>query len=107
MKARGAVHSGYYGKPCNAADAPLLATLRDRADFPSCGVVASLLGSTQTSSAPPCLREICRVAPRRILRQAPNVETAQNSRGLNELKRPEGQVRQPPGLCSARSRYRE
>jgi len=33
-----------------------LPTLRDRADFPSCGVVASLLGIYPTSSAPPCLR---------------------------------------------------
>src|SRR6266446_3459483 len=38
-----------------------LPTLRDRADFPSCGVVASLLGAYPTASAPPCLRgEICR-----------------------------------------------
>jgi len=42
------------GKPCNAADAPLLANPSDRADFPSCGVVASLLGTYPTSSAPPC-----------------------------------------------------
>src|SRR6267154_2310439 len=33
-----------------------LPTLRDRADFPSCGVVASLLGAYPTASAPPCLR---------------------------------------------------
>src|SRR5229473_3901799 len=32
-----------------------LPTLRDRADFPSCGVVASLLGYYPTSSAPPHL----------------------------------------------------
>src|SRR5258707_9459970 len=49
-----------------------LPTLRDRADFPSCGVVASLLGYYPTSSAPPCLRgNLPRSRPRRILRQAP------------------------------------
>src|SRR5260370_38461542 len=52
-----------------------LPTLRDRADFPSCGVVASLLGTYPTSSAPPCLRgNLPRSRPRRILRQAPNLE---------------------------------
>jgi len=49
-----------------------LPTLRDRADFPSCGVVASLLGIYPTSSAPPCLRgNLPRSRPRGILRQAP------------------------------------
>src|SRR5260221_10113512 len=49
-----------------------LPTLRDRADFPSCGVVASLLGIYPTSSAPPCLRgNLPRSRPREILRQAP------------------------------------
>src|SRR5260221_8983314 len=49
-----------------------LPTLRDRADFPSCGVVASLLGTYPTASAPPCLRgNLPRSRPRRILRQAP------------------------------------
>src|SRR5882672_3506634 len=49
-----------------------LPTLRDRADFPSCGVVASLLGIDPTASAPPCLRgNLPRSRPRRILRQAP------------------------------------
>src|SRR6266851_2423401 len=49
-----------------------LPTLRDRADFPSCGVVASSLGAHPTSSAPPCLRgNLPRSRPREILRQAP------------------------------------
>src|SRR5260370_35689222 len=49
-----------------------LPTLRDRADFPSCGVVASLLGYCPTSPAPPCLRRTLRRSrPRGILRQAP------------------------------------
>src|ERR1700720_1420727 len=77
-----------------------LPTLRDRADFPSCGVVlgapaprpvgpprsrrssrlpadlvASLLGHYPTSSAPPCLRgNLPRSRPREILRQAPEVD---------------------------------
>src|ERR1700676_4578936 len=51
-----------------------LPTLRDRADFPSCGVVASLLGTYPTASAPPCLRgNLPRSRPREILRQAPRV----------------------------------
>src|SRR5579859_7462567 len=51
-----------------------LPTLRDRADFPSCGVVASLLGYYPTSSAPPCLRgNLPRSRPRGILRQAPKL----------------------------------
>src|SRR3984957_7928122 len=49
-----------------------LPTRRDRADFPSCGVVASLLGTYPTASAPPCLRgNLPRSRPREILRQAP------------------------------------
>src|ERR1700682_714849 len=49
-----------------------LPTLRDRADFPSCGVVASLLGAYPTASAPPCLRgNLPRSRPRETLRQAP------------------------------------
>src|ERR1700688_3482471 len=49
-----------------------LPTLRDRADFPSCGVVASSLGLDPTASAPPCLRgNLPRSRPREILRQAP------------------------------------
>src|SRR6202030_3015830 len=48
-----------------------LTTRRDRADFPSCGVVASLLGHYPTASAPPCLRgNLPRSRPRGILRQA-------------------------------------
>src|SRR6266705_1979839 len=55
-----------------ALEQSALPTLRDRADFPSCGVVASLLGYYPTSSAPPCLRgNLPRSRPRRILRQAP------------------------------------
>src|SRR5712691_10930126 len=51
-----------------------LPTLRDRADFPSCGVVASSLGIYPTSSAPPCLRgNLPRSRPREILRQAPSL----------------------------------
>src|ERR1700724_2808599 len=49
-----------------------LPTLRDRADFPSCGVVASLLGTYPTASAPPHLSgKLPRSRPREILRQAP------------------------------------
>src|SRR6266852_5990068 len=55
-----------------ALEQSALPTLRDRADFPSCGVVASLLGIHPTSSAPPCLRgNLPRSRPREILRQAP------------------------------------
>src|SRR5260370_34550872 len=47
-------------------------TLRDRADFPSSIVVASLLGPSPTASAPPRLRgNLPRSRPREILRQAP------------------------------------
>src|SRR3984893_5147768 len=47
-----------------------LPTLRDRADLPSCGVLASLLGIYPTSSAPPCLRgNLPRSRPREMLRQ--------------------------------------
>src|ERR1700676_2417815 len=56
-----------------------LPTLRDRADFPSCGVVASLLGIYPTASAPPCLRgNLPRSRPREILRQAPGSQTSVN-----------------------------
>src|SRR5580658_2755283 len=49
-----------------------LPTLRDRADFPSSIVVASLLGPSPTASAPPRLRgNLPRSRPREILRQAP------------------------------------
>src|SRR5258706_4285347 len=49
-----------------------LPTLRDRADFPSSIVVASLLGHYPTASAPPRLRgNLPRSRPRRRLRQAP------------------------------------
>src|SRR6266567_4188976 len=52
-----------------------LPTLRDRADFPSCGVVASLLGIDPIASAPPCLRgNLPRSRPREILIQAPTEE---------------------------------
>jgi hypothetical protein len=55
-----------------------LPTLRDRADFPSCGVVASLLGAYPTASAPPCLRgNLPRSRPREILRQAPGVVSSE------------------------------
>src|ERR1700730_7209476 len=80
-----------------ALEQSALPTLRDRADFPSCGVVlgapaprpvgpprsrrssrlpaalvASLLGQYPPASPPPCLREnLPRSRPRRILRQAP------------------------------------
>src|SRR6267378_3556904 len=51
-----------------------LPTLRDRADFPSCGVVASLLGHYPIASAPPCLRgNLPRSRPRGRLRQAPSL----------------------------------
>ncbi len=57
-----------------ALEQSALPTLRDRADFPSCGVVASLLGHYPTASAPPCLRgNLPRSRPREILRQAPCV----------------------------------
>src|SRR5882762_3233908 len=56
-----------------------LPTLRDRADFPSCGVVASLLGHYPIASAPPCLRgNLPRSRPREILRQAPGDEAAES-----------------------------
>src|SRR5579859_1676502 len=59
--------------PTVAHEQRALPTLRDRADFPSCGVVASLLGIYPTSSAPPCLRgNLPRSRPRGILRQAPS-----------------------------------
>src|ERR1700674_642307 len=55
-----------------ALEQSALPTLRTLADFPSCGVVASLLGIYPTSSAPPCLRgNLPRSRPREILRQAP------------------------------------
>src|SRR5260221_9433472 len=62
-----------------------LPTLRDRADFPSCGVVASLLGAYPTASAPPCLRgNLPRSRPRRILRQAP--ETFKSTRAAGSTR---------------------
>src|ERR1700676_3500842 len=49
-----------------------LPTLRERADFPSFVVVASLLELGPTASAPPRLRQnLPRSRPREILRQAP------------------------------------
>src|SRR5713226_9083908 len=52
-----------------------LPTLRDRADFPSSIVVASLLGPGPTASAPPRLRgNLPRSRPREILRQAPRLK---------------------------------
>src|SRR5260370_27008185 len=49
-----------------------LPTLRDRADFPSSIVVASLLGIDPTASAPPRLRgNLARSRSREILTQAP------------------------------------
>src|SRR5260370_38187263 len=60
--------------PTLAHEQRALPTLRDRADFPSCGVVASLLGYYPTASAPPCLRgNLPRSRPREILRQAPRL----------------------------------
>src|SRR5258708_21144558 len=57
-----------------ALEQSALPTLRDRADFPSCGVVASLLGHYPIASAPPCLRgNLPRSRPRGILRQAPSL----------------------------------
>src|SRR5882672_5365420 len=64
-----------------------LPTLRDRADFPSCGVVASLLGYYPTSSAPPCLRgNLPRSRPRGILRQAPRDEPTPYGDGALERR---------------------
>src|SRR5882762_3392665 len=52
-----------------------LPTLRDRADFPSSIVVASLLGPCPTASAPPRLRgNLPRSRPCEILRQAPRLK---------------------------------
>ena len=52
-----------------------LPTLRERADFPSSIVVASLLGPGPTASAPPRLRgNLPRSRPREILRQAPSLQ---------------------------------
>src|ERR1700687_3595587 len=67
-----------------------LPTLRDRADFPSCGVVASLLGAYPTASAPPCLRgNLPRSRPREILTQAPQAggyfTTARNRAKATDL----------------------
>jgi len=72
-KARGAARGGYHGQAVQRRRRPSpCQPLRDRADFPSCGVVASLLGHYPTSSAPPCLRgNLPRSRPRGILRQAP------------------------------------
>src|SRR5467141_3987290 len=54
-----------------------LPTLRDRADFPSCGVVASLLGIYPTASAPPHLSgKSAAVAATEIFRQAPSHRAA-------------------------------
>src|SRR6266436_9464296 len=68
-----------------------LPTLRDRADFPSCGVVASLLGIYPTSPAPPCLRgNLPRSRPRGILRQAPSLSSLFSGfviRGFNRVAR--------------------
>src|SRR5882672_3366415 len=71
-----------------ALEQSALPTLRDRADFPSCGVVASLLGHYPTASAPPCLRgNLPRSRPRRILRQARNAmgETRMKNRSRSLL----------------------
>ena len=57
-----------------------LPTLRDRADFASSVVVASLLGLDPTASAPPRLkRKLPRSRPRGLLRQAPIIELESNS----------------------------
>src|SRR5260221_9162772 len=67
-------HTGPPARPNTmvALEQSALPTLRDRADFPSCGVVASLLGIDPTASAPPCLRgNLPRSRPREILIQAP------------------------------------
>src|ERR1700730_1490494 len=54
-----------------------LPTLRERADFSSFVVVASLLGIDPTASAPPRLRKnLPRSRPRGVLRQAPAVVPA-------------------------------
>jgi len=89
-KARGAARGGYHGQAVQRPQTPqrsdpparpitlvaleqrALPTLRDRADFPSSIVVASLLGIHPTASAPPRLRgNLPRSRPREILRQAP------------------------------------
>src|SRR3984893_11208499 len=58
--------------PTVAHEQSALPTLRERADFPSFVVVASLLGLGPTASAPPRLRKnLPRSRPRGILRQAP------------------------------------
>src|SRR6202011_5201354 len=90
-----------------------LPTLRDRGDFPSCRVVASLLGHYPTASAPPCLRgNLPRSRPREILRQAPKAArltarrsaasaagaAAAGSRGCTVLRRRRG-ARSIGGAC--------
>src|SRR5271163_3986219 len=65
-------------------------TLRDRADFASSIVVASLLGLDPTASAPPRLKpNPARSRPRGILRQAPGAQPARISawRFLPTVKR--------------------
>src|ERR1700730_6055146 len=58
--------------PTVAHEQSALPTLRERADFPSFVVVASLLGLDPTASAPPRLRKnLPRSRPRGILRQDP------------------------------------
>src|SRR5258708_3929611 len=107
-----------------------LPTLRDRADFPSCGVVlgapaprpvgpprsrrssrlpadlvASLLGHYPTASAPPCLRgNLPRSQPRRILRQAPKEMAPPVDAVLDRCSRPEQQVGLTAALKAFRSR---
>src|SRR6267143_1287580 len=59
-------------KPCNAADAPLLANPSGPGRFPLMRRCRLLIGPYPTSSAPPCLRgNLPRSRPREILRQAP------------------------------------
>src|SRR5467141_3436871 len=63
-----------------ALEQSALPTLRDRADFPSCGVVASLLGIYPTASAPPPLSgNLPRSRPRRLLSQAPGIYFARHA----------------------------
>jgi len=82
MQARGA--PGDHGKPCNAAD-PSPCQPFGTGRFPSCGLSPSLWVTTQLRRSP-CLREICRVAAREILRQTPSmIETDQYGYSLQEI----------------------
>ena len=88
-----------------------LPTLRDRADFPSCGVVASLLGHYPIASAPPCLGgNLPRSRPREILRQAPSRRIAggpvRSMGGIPRVRKTKAESGRGPRRCASRRRTR-